>query len=75
MVDIHDVKTGQCYVNRTLVMDMDCWVLIDNNDPPKGLDRVRVSGASMFFCESDIEVPQQDMPVLPPPPDLWMQAF
>ncbi|KAI1761626.1 hypothetical protein GGR53DRAFT_19242 [Hypoxylon sp. FL1150] len=47
MVDLEDKKSGQCYLNRTFVHDLDC---------PNDEGRVILSGSSMFFCSSDISI-------------------
>ncbi|KAI1402310.1 hypothetical protein F4819DRAFT_485773 [Hypoxylon fuscum] len=47
MVAVDGTKTGQCYLNRTFLYDLDCTT---QNE------RVYLSGSSMFFCESEIEL-------------------
>ncbi|KAI2625623.1 hypothetical protein GGR54DRAFT_654015 [Hypoxylon sp. NC1633] len=47
MYDVHNKKTGQCYLNRTYTYDLSC-----RKDGAKYVLR----GSSMFFCESDIQL-------------------
>ncbi|KAI1773481.1 hypothetical protein F4818DRAFT_452954 [Hypoxylon cercidicola] len=47
MVDVNGDKSGQCYLNRSFVYDLDCST---QNE------QVHLLGSSMFFCESDIEL-------------------
>ncbi|KAI1142466.1 hypothetical protein F5Y05DRAFT_409612 [Hypoxylon sp. FL0543] len=51
LVNLVDAKTGQCYVNRTFIYDMDCH--LDDH-------HIILKGSSMFFCQSDITHPGTD---------------
>jgi hypothetical protein len=53
MVDTEDVKTGQCHLNRSFILDMDCWM----DDPGSSQEtiHINVNGSSMFFCESEFK--------------------
>ncbi|KAI1358165.1 hypothetical protein F5Y08DRAFT_351159 [Xylaria arbuscula] len=44
---------AQCYLNRTFVVDLDCW--FTHPDPLVEQFNVNINGSSMFFCESDVE--------------------
>ncbi|KAI1151713.1 hypothetical protein F4825DRAFT_451221 [Nemania diffusa] len=57
MIDANNEKSGQCYLNRTFVLDLDCWM--QPPDPSIELFHVNVNGSSMFFYESDIEVNEE----------------
>ncbi|KAI2626349.1 hypothetical protein GGS21DRAFT_546049 [Xylaria nigripes] len=56
MVNENNVTTGQCYENRTFVVDLDCWWR--HPDSRVVQYHVNINGSSMFFYESDIEVKQ-----------------
>ncbi|OTB06954.1 hypothetical protein M426DRAFT_257336 [Hypoxylon sp. CI-4A] len=51
MVNVDGYKSGQCYLNRSYTYSLDCDVAETH---------VRLSGSSMFFCESDIDVANFD---------------
>ncbi|KAI3333176.1 hypothetical protein F4824DRAFT_503466 [Ustulina deusta] len=46
--------SGQCFLNRTFIFDLDCWF----THPDSSVEQfhVNINGSSMFFYESDIEV-------------------
>ncbi|KAJ8130236.1 hypothetical protein O1611_g3392 [Lasiodiplodia mahajangana] len=52
-------KSGQCFLNRTFIFDLDCWV--QPPDPNLAELNVKVNGSSMFFYESDIEVDENTL--------------
>ncbi|KAI0164326.1 hypothetical protein GGR52DRAFT_585620 [Hypoxylon sp. FL1284] len=47
MVDVNNMKSGQCFLNRTFVYELSCQT---QNE------MVHVLGSSMFFCASDINL-------------------
>ncbi|KAI0468768.1 hypothetical protein F4859DRAFT_524306 [Xylaria cf. heliscus] len=54
MIDSNNNTSGQCYLNRTIIFDLDCW--FQHPDPSILQFHVNVNGSSMFFYESDIEL-------------------
>ncbi|KAI1307720.1 hypothetical protein F5Y03DRAFT_393783 [Xylaria venustula] len=54
MTNVNNDLSGQCYLNRTFIFDLDCWF----SHPDARVEQLHVSinGSSMFFYETDIEV-------------------
>ncbi|XXH03769.1 hypothetical protein Hte_010175 [Hypoxylon texense] len=48
MVDINNVVSGHCFLNRTFTYQMSC--------PAQSDETVHLLGSSMFFCQSDIQL-------------------
>ncbi|KAJ3575261.1 hypothetical protein NPX13_g4090 [Xylaria arbuscula] len=53
MMSSNDGIGAQCYLNRTFVVDLDCW--FTHPDPLVEQFNVNINGSSMFFCKSDVE--------------------
>ncbi|KAI0505122.1 hypothetical protein F5B22DRAFT_538314 [Xylaria bambusicola] len=51
MVNHNNEVSAQCYLNRTFIIDLDCW--FTHNDPRIDQFHVNINGSSMFFCESN----------------------
>ncbi|TGJ87153.1 hypothetical protein E0Z10_g1634 [Xylaria hypoxylon] len=75
MKNVDNETSGQCHLNRTYILDLDCW--FDHPDPRVVEFHVSINGSSMFFCESDIEMDDdgyswdpllqgRNIPLLPP---------
>ncbi|KAI3323472.1 hypothetical protein HD806DRAFT_535298 [Xylariaceae sp. AK1471] len=58
MVNVKNEKTGQCHLNRSFLIDLDCWM--DQPNPKHEPIHISINGSSMFFCESDIQVSKFD---------------
>ena len=54
MMNTKDDISAQCYLNRTFVIDLDCW--FTHPDPNVEQFHVNINGSSMFFCESEVKV-------------------
>ncbi|KAI0530005.1 hypothetical protein GGR58DRAFT_518808 [Xylaria digitata] len=54
MMNVNNKMSGQCYLNRTYILDLDCW--FQHPDPLVEEFHVNINGSSMFFCQSDAEV-------------------
>ncbi|KAK5630108.1 hypothetical protein RRF57_005823 [Xylaria bambusicola] len=54
MASLNDGVSAQCYLNRTFVIDLDCW--FTHADPRIDQFHVNINGSSMFFCESNLMV-------------------
>ncbi|KAI0970458.1 hypothetical protein F4678DRAFT_480643 [Xylaria arbuscula] len=54
MTNVNNDLSGQCYLNRTFVLNLDCW--FSHPDARVEQFHVGINGSSMFFCETDIEV-------------------
>ncbi|KAI0449766.1 hypothetical protein F5B21DRAFT_508831 [Xylaria acuta] len=57
MIDADNNTSGQCYVNRTVILDLDCW--FQHPDPNIVQFHININGSSMFFYESDIETSEE----------------
>ncbi|KAI0192995.1 hypothetical protein EV127DRAFT_510231 [Xylaria flabelliformis] len=57
MVDVNNDTSGQCYLNRSVIFDLDCWY--QHADPSITQLHVNINGSSMFFYESDIEMSEE----------------
>ncbi|KAI0411719.1 hypothetical protein F5X98DRAFT_380485 [Xylaria grammica] len=54
MRNIDNEISGQCHLNRTHILDLDCW--FRHPDSRIKEFQVSINGSSMFFCESDLEM-------------------
>ncbi|KAI0437140.1 hypothetical protein F4803DRAFT_556320 [Xylaria telfairii] len=54
MIDANNRTSGQCYVNRSVIIGLGCW--FQHSDPSIIEVEVSINGSSMFFYESDIKV-------------------
>ncbi|KAI1752021.1 hypothetical protein F4782DRAFT_530965 [Xylaria castorea] len=57
MIDANNNTSGQCYLNRSVIFDLDCWY--QHPDPSIMQFHVNINGSSMFFYESNIEVSEE----------------
>ncbi|KAI0412556.1 hypothetical protein F5X98DRAFT_379599 [Xylaria grammica] len=54
MTNVNNDLSGQCGLNRTFIIDLDCW--FSHPDPHVEQFHVSINGSSTFFCHTDIEV-------------------